>query len=183
MPTTGGLALAATVRVVDRVHGHATGLGADALPAVAAGLADLDELGLGVAHGADGGPAVDGDPPHLGAGQAQGGEVALLGHQLDAGAGRAGHLGAATGLQLDVVHRGADRDVAQRHGVARADLRALAALELVADLHALRGEDVALLAVVVVQQQEAAVAVRVVLDRGHGGGHAVLGATEVDQAV
>ena len=35
-----GLALAAAERVVDRVHGHAAGLGADALPAVAAGLAD-----------------------------------------------------------------------------------------------------------------------------------------------
>src|SRR3569623_1384779 len=45
--TTRGLALASTVRVGDGVHGHATGLGADALPAVAAGRADLDQLGLG----------------------------------------------------------------------------------------------------------------------------------------
>src|SRR5206468_5175497 len=54
------LALAASERVVDRVHGHAPGLGTDALPPVAAGLADRHQVGLGVAHLADGRPAVDG---------------------------------------------------------------------------------------------------------------------------
>ena len=52
-------------------------------------------------------------------GQAERGHRAFLGHQLDAGAGRAGHLGAGAGLQLDRVHDGADRDVAQRQRVAR----------------------------------------------------------------
>ena len=75
-----------------------------------------------------------GHAAHLGGGQAQGGEVALLGHELDAGAGAAGHLAAAARLQLDVVHDGADRDVAQRQRVAGADLGALAALQHVADL-------------------------------------------------
>src|SRR5205807_1229017 len=39
------LALATAEGVVHRVHGHAAGLGADALPAVAAGLTDADQLG------------------------------------------------------------------------------------------------------------------------------------------
>ena len=90
--STGGLALATTVGVVDGVHGHAAGLGALALPAVAAGLADLDRVRLGVADLADGGAAVDGNPTHLGAGQAQGGVVAFLGDQLHARSGAAGHL-------------------------------------------------------------------------------------------
>ena len=81
-------------------------------------------------------------------GQAQGGEVALLGHQLHARTGRAGHLAALARAQLDVVHRGADRDVAQRQRVAGPDVGALAALQVVAHLDVLRGEDVALLAVV-----------------------------------
>src|SRR4029453_17239547 len=51
------------------------------------------------------------------------------------------------------------------------------------DLEALRGDDVALLAVEVVQQRDARVAVGVVLDRRDLGRHAVLVATEVDQAV
>src|SRR5438874_5498572 len=76
------LALPATQGVVDGVHGHAPGLGTDAAPAVAAGLALGDQLRLGVADLADRGATVDGHATHLGAGQAQGGEVALLGHQL-----------------------------------------------------------------------------------------------------
>jgi hypothetical protein len=46
-----------------------------------------------------------------------------------------------------------------------------------------RCQDVALLAVEVVQQGDAAVAVGVVLDRGHLGRHAVLVAAEVDDPV
>src|SRR5690349_4566222 len=169
--------------VVDRVHGHAAGLRALALPAVATGLADLDELELGVADLADGGAAVDRHATHLGARQAQGGEVALLGHELDARAGAAGHLAAAAGLELDVVDGGADRDVAQRQGVARADFGALAVLQRVADLHVLGGGDVGLLAVVGVGERDAAVAVGVVLDGGDLGRHAVLDPAEVDDAV
>src|SRR5207342_857977 len=100
-----------------------------------------------------------------------------------AGAGGAGHLAALAGAQLDVVDHGADRDVAQGQGVAGPDVGTLAAHQPVADLHVPGGEDVALLAVLVVEQGDAAGAVGVVLDRRHLGAHAVLGALEVDQAV
>src|SRR5436190_7447843 len=59
------LALATTQGMVDGVHGDAARLGTLALPPVAARLADLDELGLGVAHLAHRAPAIDGHPPHL----------------------------------------------------------------------------------------------------------------------
>ena len=52
--TTGGLALAATVRVVDRVHHDTTDGRALALPAHTAGLAPVDVRLLGVADLADG---------------------------------------------------------------------------------------------------------------------------------
>src|SRR4029078_1463595 len=76
-----------------------------------------------------------------------------------------------------------DGDVAQRQGVAGTDLRPLAALEHVADLEAQRGDDVALLAVEVMPQRDARVAVGVVLDRRDLRGHAVLVPAEVDDAV
>src|SRR5207253_2544755 len=145
--SAGGLALAAAERVVDRVHGDAACLRLHALPPVATGLADLDELGLAVADLADRGAAVDRHATHLGARQAQRGVVALLGHELHARAGAARHLAAGTRLDLDVVHRGADRDVAHRQRVADSDVRALPVLQLVADLDVARGDDVALLAV------------------------------------
>src|SRR5690606_21269495 len=117
-------------------------------------------------------------------GHAQLGAAALLGHQLHRGAGGAGDLGAAPGPELDAVHRGADRDVAQRQVVAGLDVGAHARLDGGALGHPLRRDDVALLAVGVVQQRDARGAVRVVLDVRDLGRDAVLVvATEVDDAV
>ena len=183
VPATGALALAATQRVVDRVHRDTAGVRALALPPVATGLADRDQSGLAVADRTNRAAAVDRHAPHLGRRQPQRREHAFLRDQLDRRAGAAAHLGAAARLQLHVVHRGADRDVAQRQRVADADLAALPALHHRTDLEALRGDDVRLLAVEVVQQREARVAVRVVLDRRDLRGHAVLVPSEVDDAV
>src|SRR4029453_3662946 len=108
---------------------------------------------------------------------------AFLGDELDRRAGAASELAARARLQLDVVHSRPDRDVAQRQRVAGPDLCTLPALELVADLEALRCDDVTLLAVAVVEQRDARVAVRVVLDRRDLGRDAVLVATEVALAV
>src|SRR5262245_54731219 len=58
VPAAGGLALAAAVRVVDRVHGDAAHERPPALPAVAPCLADGLVLVLDVAHLSDGGAAV-----------------------------------------------------------------------------------------------------------------------------
>ena len=62
----------------------------------------------------------------LARGQAQQREALVLADQLHEGAGRARHLAAAAGLELDVVDDRADRDVAQRQRVARLDVDALA---------------------------------------------------------
>ena len=75
------------------------------------------------------------------------------------------------------------RDVAQRQVVARLDVGVGAGLDAVTLLDALRCDDVALLTVSVVQQSDASGTVRIVLDRGNLGGHAVLVALEVDHAV
>src|SRR4029079_11314357 len=106
-----------------------------------------------------------------------------LGDELHAHAGGAGDLAALAGTQLDVVHRGAHRDVAHRERATRLDVGALTALHAVADLQTTGGEDVGLHAVGVVQQGDAAGAVRVVLDGGDLRRHAVLDALEVDDAV
>src|SRR5690348_717647 len=69
--TTGGLALATAVRVVDRVHHDTTHGRALALPAHPAGLAPVDVRLLGVADLADGGAAAHVDVPHLAGGHPQ----------------------------------------------------------------------------------------------------------------
>src|ERR671920_1234969 len=108
--TTGGLALTTTVRVVHRVHGDTADGRALALPPHAAGLDPVDVRLLGVADLADRGAAADVHVADLARGHPQLGEPALLGDQLHRGAGRAGHLRAAAGPELDGVHDGTDRD-------------------------------------------------------------------------
>src|SRR5215207_7512226 len=68
---TGRLALATSVRVVHRVHGHAPHRRALALPAHAAGLAPADVGLLGVTDLADRGPAAQVDVADLAGGHAQ----------------------------------------------------------------------------------------------------------------
>src|SRR4051812_47514980 len=172
--TAGGLALTATVRVVDRVHRHAADGRALALPAHAAGLAPVDVGLLGVADLADRRAAARVDVADLAGRHAQLRVRAVLGDELHRGARRAGDLGATAGADLDGVHDGADRDVAQRQAVARLDVGRRPVLDAVALAQPVRREDVALLAVLVVQQRDPRGAVRVVLDVRDGGDHAVL---------
>src|SRR6185437_7024822 len=177
------LPLAAAVRVVDGVHHGAAHGRALAQPARAAGLAAGLDLVGDVAELADGGAAPLGHAPHLAGREPQQRLPALLGDQLGGGAGGAGHLAALAGAQLDVVHRRARRHRPQRHGVARADVDGGAGLDRLADAQPDGREDVALLAVGVVQERDPGRPVGVVLDRVHLRRHAVLEPLEVDQAV
>src|SRR6516165_1244146 len=149
------LALAAAERVVDRVHRDTANRRPLALPAVAAGLTELDVALLGVADLAHGRAALDADPPDLAGRHAQRGVAGLLGQQLDAGARGAGDLRAATGTQLDGVDDRTGRDRPQRQRVAGLDVGARPVLHAVALRQALRRQDVALLAVQVVEQRDA----------------------------
>src|SRR5262249_31975573 len=145
-----------------------------ALPAHAAGLAPVDVGLLGVAHLTDRRAAAQVDVADLARRHTQLGVGAVLGDELHAHTGRAGDLRAATGLELDGVDDRTGRDVAQRQAVAGLDVGRGAVLDQRALLQALGGEDVALLAVGVVQQRDARGAVRVVLDVSDLGRHAVL---------
>src|SRR6266545_4367032 len=84
-----GLPLAPAEGVVHRVHGHASNGGADAQPAVAAGLPQGYEFTLGVPHLADGGPAPRVHHADLTRRHAEGGRSGLLGQDLHADADRA----------------------------------------------------------------------------------------------
>src|SRR5207249_2488749 len=178
-----GLALAAAQWVVDRVHRHAAHPRIPAQPATLTGLPDREQLVLGITHLADRRETLAAHHPHFGGAEAQGHVVAFLRHHLDTGAGGAGQLAAAADLDLHVVDRGAERDLEQRHGVPHPDVRARTGDDRIADGEALGGQDVALLAVRVVQQRDARRPVRVVLDRRHLGGNGELLAPEVDPPI
>src|SRR5690606_13971347 len=175
-----GLALTATQRVVDRVHRHATDVRTTTLPAVLAGLADREQLVLGVAHLTDRGEAAAVHHPHLAALEAQRDVVSLAGHNLGTLTGGTRHRATLADLGLDVVHHGAQRNLRQRHGIADPHVAARAAHHGVTLGAAQRVQDVALLAVGVHQQRDPGGAVRIVLDLGHPGRDPELVPLEVD---
>src|SRR5688572_29153084 len=100
--TGGGLALAAAVRMVPRVHDHTPDLGPPAHVSHAAGLAHALVLVVEVAHLAHGRHASDIDAPDLARWQPHLGAVAFLGEELRRGASGADDLATLAGHQLDV---------------------------------------------------------------------------------
>src|SRR5918993_2773903 len=179
----GGLALAATVGMVPRGHRDAPDLRTLPHVARAPGLAEALVLVIQVADLADGRHAAQRDAPHLARRQPDGGVVALLGEELGRRAGGPDDLAALAGDELDVVDRGAQRDVRQRQRVADPSVGAGARDDDVADLEAVGQQDVALFAVAVVEQADPRGAVRVVLDGREAGRHAGLVTLEVDAPV
>lgn len=148
-----------------------------------AGLADDDVGVIGVADLTDGGAAGNEDAAHLGGRHTDDSVLALLTHQLAGVTGGTGDSSALARLELDGVDERTDGDVGEGQSVARLDVGVRTGHDGLTDLEALGGQDVALLTVSVVQQSDASGTVRIVLDRGNLGGHAVLVALEVDHAV
>ena len=110
--------------------------------------------------------------------------VALARHQLGAPVPAARTSWAPLPGFISIgVHHGTEGDLGQRQRVAGPDLGAAARHQAVAHAHTLGRQDVALLAVGVVQQRDVRRAVRVVLDGRDLGGNAGLLAPEVDLAV
>src|SRR5690606_24085076 len=81
------------------------------------------------------------------------------------------------------MHDRADRDIPQRQRIARLDRRIPAGHQLITDLHALRRNDVAALAIDEAQQRDVRRAIGIVLDALDAAGNAFLVALEVDDAV
>src|SRR5438132_2096270 len=161
------LALAATHRVVDRVHHRAAHRRAKAEPAHPARLADRHVLVVEIADLADRRHAADRHHPHLARRQLECRPLALFRQELRLCAGAPAHLGAATRLELHVVDERADRDVADRQRVAGQDVGLRPGHDRVAHLEPEGRDDITLAPVAVVEQREPGGAVGIVLDRRH----------------
>src|SRR5499426_2329026 len=183
MPPAGGAALAAAVRMIDRVHRYAAVVRHAPHPALAPGLADRDVHVVRVGHRADRRHAAAVDQALLGRIEPQNHVFAVAADDLGIGSGRARDLAALADLDLDIVHDGADRNVADRHGVAGLDVDMLAGDDGVARGEALRRQDVGKLAVLVLDQRDEAGAVGIVFDALDLGRHVEFAALEIDLAV
>ena len=87
-------------------------------------------------------------------------------------------------IKLNIVDHGSDRDQGKRQAVSYADFCGRSVHDRVADLQALRCQDVALYAVFVADQSDVGCAVRIVLDADDLSGDAVLRISlEIDDSV
>src|SRR5579875_980312 len=178
-----GFALAAAVRVIDRVHRKPAHRRPHAAPADGARLAVAAQVVLVVAHFADRRAAVDVHAADLGRFHPEIGVCALARRVLGGAAGAARELAALAGLELDVVDQRADGNVPQLHRIARLDRSVGAGADFLPGRHPLRRENVPALAVGVAHERDVRRAVRIVLDPLDHARDAVLVPLEVDDAV
>src|SRR5438093_1546844 len=97
--------------------------------------------------------------------------------------GTAGHLGAPSGTQLDIVNRRAERDVPQRKRVAYENVRIRTCNNGHPHFQAHRLKNVSTLTVGIAQQRDKRRTVWIVFHRFHFGGNADLVTPEIDQAI
>src|SRR5690606_12355811 len=176
-------AFTTTVRVIDRVHGHATDGRADTTPAHCAGLADLSQAVFFVADFTNGGTAVDMHTADFTRAQANLSVSAFTGQQHSGSAGGTGQLRTLAGQQLDAVNGCTNRDVADGQRVAGTDGSILTGHQRCANFQATRSDNVATLTVGIAQQCDVRGTVGVVFQALDLGGNAVLVATEVHETV
>src|SRR5690606_12309877 len=183
MTTARRAALAAAVRMIDRVHRDAAYRRTDAPPALRARLAELAQAVLVVTDLADRGAAIHVHLAHLARTQAKRHVGAFPGDDLHRSARAARELPALAGLELHAMDLRTDRDIPERHRVAGLDRRVAARLDRVADADVLRREDVAPLAVRVEHEREVRAAVGIVLESLDPPRNTVLVAAKIDDPI
>ena len=150
------------------------------------GLASLTKLLVAViliAYGTDGSHAVQADITVLAGRQTYLSYAVLLSHQLSCAASGTNQLSALARVQLDVVDYGTNRNVLDRQCVARLDVSAGGRNNSVANRQTLRCDDVALVAILVLNQRDVCGTVRVVFDGQDGSLDVHLVALEVNDSV
>ena len=138
-----------------------------------------------VADDAHGGAAIGVEVALFARRHAQDRAAGFEAEELGEAAGGAGELTTLAGFDLDAVDEGGRRDQAQRQGETRGQLflRGVGADDLVADLEAIRCEDVVQGLVGVLDEGQVGGTVRIVLDPDDGRRSVETVATEIDGAV
>ena len=181
--TTGlGLTFTTTVGVVDGVHTHTAHGRTDTHPTGATGLTGGLVHVLGVAHLTDGAVALHTELADFAGRHLNQGVLTITVGEHSLLTGGASNLTTGTGTNLDVVNSSTQGYILEGHSVAHLGSHVLTALHRHADGQAHRSQDVALGAISVLDEGDAAGAVRVILNTDHGSSFRA-GAAEVHQAV
>src|SRR5258706_4774903 len=170
MTSTRSFSLAAAVRVIHRVHGHAAIVRLPSQPASLTSFAVGFVLVLDVADLADSGHAFHLYFSDLTGWQFQECDAAFARNQLGLRARGTRHLRTLAGPQFDVVHHGAGRNILERQRVSNQDVRFRARVDRASHFETHRANNVAFLAIGVVQQSNASGEVGIVLYGSNFGG-------------
>src|ERR1700678_491842 len=157
-------AFTAAVRMVHRVHGHTAVGRTTSVPARASRLPVRYVFVIQIPHLAYVAHAIDAELAHFARRQLDQRKVAFLAHQLRRAARRPHHLPALSGLQFQVMNHRAGRNVLNGQRIARQNCRSRAVQYRHTDFPAHRLQDVALLAVRVMQQRNARRTIGIVFD-------------------
>ena len=181
--TTGlGLTLTTTVGVVDGVHTHTAHGRTDTHPTGAASLTGGLVHVLGVAHLTDGAVALHTELADFAGRHLNQSVLTIAVGEYSLLTGGASNLTTGTGTNLDVVNSSTKGYILEGHGVAHLGSHVLTALHSHTNGQTHRSQDVALGAVCVLDEGDAASAVRIILNTEHGSGFRA-GAAEVYQTV
>src|SRR5690606_26498446 len=183
MTTTRGTTFTTTMRVIYRVHYHTANGGTNASPALGASLAQGAQTVLTVGNFTDRGAALSVNLTHLTRAQTQSDVLTFFSQNLYCCTSRASQLTAFTRLHFHVVHRGTERDVAQRQCIAGLDRRLRARSDLIASLQTFRRNNVATLTIRILDQRNVRRAVRIILKALYLTGDTVFITTEIDYAI
>src|SRR5579863_10060682 len=175
-----GSPLATAMRMVDRIHRHSAHMPALAQPAAAAGFADRNIFEFEITHLPDRRTAFRLHHALLARRQLEQGELAFLRHQLRLRPRATRQLRPRPRLQLDRMYNRADRNMFELQRVARFDIRLGAAFDLVANPQSLGRQDIALVAVRIMQQRDIRRSVGIVFQRRYYRRYAVAIALEID---
>src|SRR6266404_2817493 len=176
-------AFTTAVRVIHRIHRYAANRRTNTLPARTSSLAVSLVLVVQIADLANCRHTINCELADFARRQLDQRQVAFLAEQLR-GSSRCAHQLAATAwIQFNVVHHRARRNVAKLQSVARKDVSVLAGIDRRANFQTHRMQNVALVAIGVVQQRDVGAAVRVVFNGFDLGRHTVFIAAEINLAV
>jgi len=181
MSAAAGFAFSPAHRMVDRVHGYAAVVRFLAQITFLAGFAELDVHVFNIADLADSGAAFDMNLPDFAARQLDLSIFAFFSAESGDLSGRSDQPGAASRNHLDIMDFQADGNILDFQAVAGFQFGFFTVHDGVADLEAVRCDNVLLFAVSIEQQGDISRAVRIVFERADGCLDSIFAALEVNQ--
>ena len=181
--TSGCTSFTTSHRVVYRVHDNSAVVRPAAEPAAAACLSGRLQIVVTIGNHTYSGTAGRKHHSGLARREAENSVVTFTRGELGVSTRGTGHCRTLSRAELDGVYVGSNWNFAERKSVAYLRSDAGAGLYDLADLDALRGDDIPFLAVRILYQSDAGAAVRIILDSLYGSLDIVLVAQEIVDTV